>query len=101
MDFKQGHLLSREGRGLYQADYLRSIDREIPDWVKIPLLGEAETAIRLVSFGLVTWLNKSDSNLAGSFSNNGKTYCVSFMAGFSKPRNNVLGHSKGPINACW
>ena len=31
----------REGRaGVYPADYLTSAGQEIPDWFKIPLLGE-------------------------------------------------------------
>lgn len=37
------------------------------EWFKIPLPGEAETAVRLLSFGLVMWLSKSDSILASFF----------------------------------
>lgn len=46
VDFRQGHLLREDGS--YQADYPTNIDQEIPDWIKIPLLGEAEPAVRLV-----------------------------------------------------
>lgn len=43
----QVKLPSLPGRGSYQADYLTSADREIPDCFKIPLLEEAEAAVRL------------------------------------------------------
>ena len=37
----------REGMGSY-AEHLTSVAQEIPDWlVKIPLLGEEETAVRV------------------------------------------------------
>lgn len=54
-------LWRRERQGFYRTDYLTSIDQ---DWFKIPLLEENEAAIRLLSFGLVMWLSKSDSILA-------------------------------------
>lgn len=46
VDFRQGHLLGEDGS--YQAAYPTNIDQEIPDRIKIPLLGEAEPAVRLV-----------------------------------------------------
>ena len=35
-------------KGVCQVDYLTSADQEVPDWpVKLPFLGEVETAFRL------------------------------------------------------
>ena len=56
-----------KARGSYQADYLTSADQEIPDCSKIPLLEEAEAAVRLDSN--VSWwgLLASDSGAYCSF----------------------------------
>lgn len=54
-----------EGRGSHQADCLTSVGQEVPDYgFKIPVLGAAQTTRRLIRFGLVPWLSKSDSILA-------------------------------------
>ena len=60
---------SLKGRqGSYQADCLTSAAQDIPDWFKISLLEEAETAIRLdIKFWLERQLNKSDSIFASFF----------------------------------
>lgn len=42
--FRPGHL-SLEGKRVF-SDYLTSVDQEIVDQFKIPLLGENETTIR-------------------------------------------------------
>lgn len=47
-DFRQGYLLLGEGRGLVmQITSPMLISKFQPDWFKIPLVGEAETAVSL------------------------------------------------------
>lgn len=46
--FRQGYLPLEKGRGSYLIDYFWSVVRKFQtDWLKILLLGEAKTAIRL------------------------------------------------------
>lgn len=46
--FRQGYIPLGEVRGFYEADYLTSDVKEIPDCrLKIPLLGDLEIIIRL------------------------------------------------------
>lgn len=57
--FRQGQLPLREGWGFNLADDPTSVVRKFQiDWFRIPVLGEAETAIRLLvkllSFCLLT-----------------------------------------------
>lgn len=48
VDFRQGHLLG-EDRGLIRQITPQTLIRKfLTDWVKIPLLAEAETAVRLL-----------------------------------------------------
>lgn len=42
----QGHLPLGDD-GVYEVDNLTSMDQVIPDWFKIPFLGEVETIIKL------------------------------------------------------
>lgn len=55
--FRQGHFPLWNGRGFYQTAYFIISPGNYSGWFKIPLLGEAESAIRLVIklwFGDVT-----------------------------------------------
>ena len=55
---RQGHLIWQ----VFSTGVFSGNSRPIGDWFKIPLVGKAETAIRLViNFVLVAWLSKSDS----------------------------------------